>query len=184
MKRNRPLRSASHPSGGGRLAPWGPCMTQLVMIAAQGRKRELGAGNQLLWHIPEDLAHFKALTLGKPVLMGRKTWESLPPRFRPLPGRRNLVLTRGPAIEGAEIARSLDEALALCAGEPELWVMGGAEIYALALPRASRVELTEVDAEFPQADCFFPPLGPEWQAPRADWQGQALRWRFRSYRRS
>ena len=131
-------------------------MTELVLIAAMGRQRELGAHNQLLWHIPEDMAHFKALTLGKPVLMGRKTWDSLPPRFRPLPGRRNLVLTRGAPIAGAETVRSLDEALQLCAGEPELWVIGGAEVYALALPRAARLELTEVDAEFPEADCYFP----------------------------
>ncbi|MBB5205488.1 dihydrofolate reductase [Inhella inkyongensis] len=159
-------------------------MTQLVLVAAQGRNRELGAGNQLLWHIPEDLAHFKALTLGKPVLMGRKTWESLPPRFRPLPGRRNLVLTRGGAIEGAEVVRSLDEALGLLGDAPELCIIGGAEVYALALPRAQRIELTEVDAEFPQADCHFPALGPEWLAAPADWQGQTLRWRFRSYRQN
>lgn len=143
-------------------------MTALVLVAAHGRTLELGANKQLLWHLPEDLAHFKALTLGKPVLMGRKTWESLPPRFRPLPGRRNLVLTRGAALAGAETVRSLDEALALCASEPELCVIGGAEVYAQALPRAARLELTEIDAEFPQADCFFPPYPrpaslPPWQ---------------------
>ncbi len=156
-------------------------MTQLVLVAALGRQREIGAGNALLWHLPEDLAHFKQLTLGKPVLMGRKTWESLPPRFRPLPGRRNLVLTRGPAIEGAETVRSLDEAITLCAAAPELCVIGGAEVYALALPRADRLELTEVDAEFPQADSFFPDTGPDWQRQEGDWQASAangLRFRF------
>jgi len=162
-------------------------MTELVLVAAMGRRRELGANNQLLWQIPEDMAHFKAITLGKPVLMGRKTWESLPPRFRPLPGRRNLVLTRGPAIEGAETVRSIDEALNLCASEPELCVLGGAEVYGQALPLAQRLELTEVDAEFDQADCWFP-AWPEldWQAAAADWQisRAGLRFRFRSYRRT
>lgn len=155
-------------------------MTELVLIAAMGRKRELGANNQLLWHIPEDMAHFKALTLGKPVLMGRKTWDSLPPRFRPLPGRRNLVLTRGAPLAGAETVRSLDEALQLCAGEPELWVIGGAEVYALALPRATRLELTEVDAAYCNADTFFPALS----SPLTDatWLHSAsgLRYRFHS----
>ncbi|MBH9553010.1 dihydrofolate reductase [Inhella gelatinilytica] len=155
-------------------------MTTLVLIAAQGRNRELGADNQLLWHLPEDMAHFKQLTLGKPVLMGRKTWESLPPRFRPLPGRRNLVLTRGTAIAGAETVATLDEALARCAGEPELWVIGGAQVYAQALDRAQRIELTEVAADYPQADCFFPALPENWQTVAAPWQTAAsgLRYRF------
>lgn len=155
-------------------------MTDLVLVAAMGRKRELGANNQLLWHLPEDMAHFKALTLGKPVLMGRKTWESLPPRFRPLPGRRNLVLTRGAAIEGAETVRSIDAALALCTGQPELCVLGGAEVYAQALPRAQRLELTELDAEFPQADCWFPALPAA--LPDSPWQlaANGLRYRFHS----
>lgn len=161
-------------------------MTVVVLVAAMGRERELGAGNQLLWHLPEDLAHFKALTTGKPVLMGRKTWESLPPRFRPLPGRRNLVLTRGPAIEGAETVRSIDAALALCEGVAELCVIGGAEVYALALPLADRVELTEVDQTYPQADCHFPTLPAPWQ-DRSDslWQTSAngLRYRFGSWSR-
>jgi dihydrofolate reductase len=109
--------------------------------------------------------------------MGRKTWDSLPPRFRPLPGRRNLVLTRGPAIEGAEVVRSLDEALALCEGAPELCVIGGAEVYALALPHAQRLELTEVDAAYPQADAFFPPLPAA--LPDTAWQTAANGQRFR-----
>ncbi len=157
-------------------------MTELVLVAAMGRNREIGADNALLWHLPEDLAHFKAITLGKPVLMGRKTWDSLPPRFRPLPGRRNLVLTRGPAIEGAETLRSLDKALALCAGLPELCVIGGAEVYAQALPQAGRLELTEVDAQFPQADAYFPPL--PLPLPDSAWQTAAngLRYRFHSLR--
>jgi dihydrofolate reductase len=155
-------------------------MTCVVLVAAMGRNREIGANNQLLWHLPEDLAHFKALTLGKPVLMGRKTWESLPPRFRPLPGRRNLVLTRGPAIEGAEVVRSLDDALALCSDAAELCVIGGAEVYALCLPRADRLELTEVDATYPEADSFFPQV--TLPAGECDWLQAAngLRYRFHS----
>ena len=161
-------------------------MTKIVLIAAMGREREIGANNALLWHLPEDLAHFKAITLGKPVLMGRKTWDSLPTRFRPLPGRRNLVLTRGAAIEGADTVRSLDEALALCAGTAELCVIGGAEVYALSLPRADRLELTEVDAAFPQADSFFPPLNAPWQLETGPWLQAAggQRYRFLSGRRA
>lgn len=159
-------------------------MTELVLVAAMGRNREIGADNALLWHLPEDLAHFKAITLGKPVLMGRKTWDSLPPRFRPLPGRRNLVLTRGPAVGGADTLRSLDQALAIAAAE--LCVIGGAEVYALALPQADRLELTEVDAAYPQADSFFPALGDEWQFEDGPWLQSAtgLRYRFRSGRRT
>ena len=162
-------------------------MTELLLVAACGRQRELGAGNRLLWQLPEDLAHFKQLTLGKPVLMGRRTWDSLPARFRPLPGRRNLVLTRGaPEAAGAECVASLDEALQRCAGAGELCVIGGAEVYALALPRASALELTEIDAEFPQADCHFPALGADWQRVRCgDWQAGSggLRLRFVRFER-
>lgn len=162
-------------------------MTELVLVAAHGRAGELGADNQLLWHLPEDLAHFKALTLGKPVLMGRRTWDSLPERFRPLPGRRNLVLSRSAAPAGAERVDSLDDALARCAAEPELCVIGGAQVYALALPRAQRLELTEVDAGFPQADCHFPALDGGWAlSEETPWQTarNGLRYRFRRWRRA
>jgi dihydrofolate reductase len=157
-------------------------VTKLVLIAAHGRRRELGANNQLLWHLPEDMAHFKALTLGQTVLMGRKTWDSLPPRFRPLPGRRNLVLTRAPHWHGAEVVHSLQDALQRCTA-PELWVIGGAEVYALTLPLADRLELTQIDAAYPEADCFFPAY-PEPSAP-PPWQTAAhgtpgLRYRFLS----
>lgn len=157
-------------------------MTALVLVAAMGRQREIGAGNALLWHLPEDLAHFKAVTLGKPVLMGRKTWESLPPRFRPLPGRRNLVLTRGAPIDGAETVRTLAEALQAVANDSELCVIGGAEVYALALPLAQRLVLTEVDAVYPQADAHFPPLPTA--LPDTPWltAGSGLRYRFHDLR--
>lgn len=130
----------------------------LVLIAGLGRHREIGRDNGLLWHLPGDLPRFKALTMGHAVIMGRKTWDSLPERFRPLPGRRNIVLSRQPALQlaGAEVFPTLDEALAACASDADVFVIGGAQIYAQALPRADRLELTEVDAAFPDADAFFP----------------------------
>lgn len=132
-------------------------MSCITLVAAVARDGAIGRDNALLWRLPEDLARFKALTLGKPVVMGRKTWESLPPRFRPLPGRRNLVVSRGTReLNGAEVFPSLQEALAACAGEAEVCVIGGSEIYALALPHAHRLALTEVDAAFPDADRHFP----------------------------
>jgi dihydrofolate reductase len=132
-------------------------MTRLVLIAAVARGNAIGLGNELLVRIPADMARFKALTMGHPVLMGRKTRDSIPAKFRPLPGRRNLVLSRQQdlALPGAEVFGDLDAALAACADAPEVYVMGGAQIYAAALPRADRLELTEIDAAF-EADCFFP----------------------------
>ena len=132
-------------------------MTELVLIAGVARQGAIGRDNQLLWRLPEDLARFKALTLGHPVIMGRKTWDSLPARFRPLPGRRNLVISRNTELrpEGAELFSSLQQAITACAGADQLFVIGGAQIYAEALPLADRLELTEIDADF-EADCFFP----------------------------
>jgi dihydrofolate reductase len=136
---------------------------RLNLIYARAANGVIGRHNTLPWHLPEDLAHFKRHTSGCPVLMGRKTWDSLPPRFRPLPGRRNLVLTRQPdwQAEGAERCDSLDDALARCADAPEVWVIGGAQLYAQALPRAQRVVVTEIDQPF-EGDAFAPELGPEW----------------------
>jgi dihydrofolate reductase len=132
-------------------------MTRIVLVAAVARDGAIGRDNALLWHLPEDMARFKALTLGKSVVMGRKTWDSLPPRFRPLPGRRNLVVSRSAReLPGAEVFPSLDTALSACASEPEVCVIGGGEIYALALPKADKLALTEVDAEVPDADRHFP----------------------------
>jgi dihydrofolate reductase len=131
-------------------------MNQITLVAAVARDGAIGRDNALLWHIPEDMARFKALTLGKPVVMGRKTWDSLPAKFRPLPGRRNLVVSRSVSeLPGAEVFASLDAALAACT-EAEVCVIGGSEIYALALPRAAKLALTEVDAAFPDADRHFP----------------------------
>lgn len=132
-------------------------MSRITLVAAVARDGAIGRDNALLWHLPEDLARFKAVTLGKPVIMGRKTWDSIPARFRPLPGRRNLVVSRSTReLPGADVFLTLEEALAACNGEPEVCVIGGGEIYALALPLADRLVLTEVDAAFPDADRHFP----------------------------
>lgn len=131
-------------------------MSQITLVAAVARDGAIGRDNALLWHIPEDMARFKAITAGKPVVMGRKTWDSLPAKFRPLPGRRNLVISRSATeLPGAEVFASLHEALAACS-EPEICVIGGSEIYALALPMAGKLALTEVDATFADADRHFP----------------------------
>ena len=129
----------------------------ISLIAGVARNSAIGRDNQLLWRLPEDLIRFKALTMGHPVIMGRKTWDSLPARFRPLPGRRNIVLSRKPGIklDGAEVFASLDEALSACNPQEQVFVIGGAQIYAEALPLADRLELTEIDAAF-EADAFFP----------------------------
>jgi dihydrofolate reductase len=132
-------------------------MGELVLVAAVARNGVVGRAGALPWHLPEDLAHFRAATQGRPVIMGRKTWHSLPARFRPLPGRRNIVVTRQPHWhdEGAEAAHSLDAALAQAADAPRICVIGGAELYAAALPRADELLLTEIDRDF-DGDAHFP----------------------------
>jgi len=129
----------------------------LSLIAAVPRNGAIGKDNALLWREPEDQKHFRRVTMGCPVIMGRKTWDSLPERFRPLPGRRNVVVTRNASwqADGADAVHSLDAALALLAGTPKAFVIGGAELYALALPHASELVLTEIDAEL-DGDTFFP----------------------------
>jgi dihydrofolate reductase len=126
----------------------------IALIAALDRNRAIGRGGAMPWHLPDDLKRFKALTLGKPVLMGRKTALAI---GRPLPGRRNLVLTRGSVapFAGQETVASLDVALA-AAGTAELMVIGGGEVYALTLPRATCLHLTQVDCVAENADAFFP----------------------------
>ncbi|MGY1459699.1 MULTISPECIES: dihydrofolate reductase [unclassified Luteimonas] len=133
------------------------------MVAAVDRRLAIGRDNDLPWRLPDDLARFKALTLGKPVLMGRRTAESL---GRALPKRRNLVLTRSGRVPfpGMEAVSSLDQACALAAAAGELCVIGGAEVYALALPRASVLQLTHVDTTVDGADAFFPGV------PRDGWR--------------
>jgi dihydrofolate reductase len=130
----------------------------LALIAALDRRRAIGRAGALLWHEREDQQHFRAVTMGCPVIMGRKTWDSLPPRFRPLPGRRNIVVTRDPRwlAKGANAAASLDAALALAVGAARVFVIGGGELYASALARADELVLTEIDTVFDDADAFFP----------------------------
>lgn len=140
-------------------------MPPLILIAAVAQNRAIGLNNQLLWHLPEDMAHFKSVTAGHTVLMGRKTWDSLPLRFRPLPGRRNLVLSRQAdfAPPGAEVANSLLAAMTLAENDEAVFVIGGAELYAQSLPLAERLVLTEVE-DTPAADAYFPEFSAgEWR---------------------
>ena len=135
-------------------------MPEIVIIAAVARNRVIGRDNQLIWNIPEDMAHFKALTSGQTVIMGRKTWDSLPPRFRPLPGRRNIVISRQAdyPVPGAELADSLASALALASSsEATIFIIGGEQIYQQAMALADRLEITEVDLE-PEGDAWFPEI--------------------------
>ena len=129
----------------------------LALIAACARGGVIGVENRLPWHLPEDMKFFRETTRGKPVIMGRKTWESLPAAFRPLPGRLNIVVSRNPGFEapGASVVASLPEALA-AAGDAEIaFVIGGAELYRQALPLADRLVLTEIDQPY-EGDAFFP----------------------------
>ncbi|MFI8617971.1 dihydrofolate reductase [Acidovorax sp. NPDC077693] len=137
----------------------------LHLIYARAANGVIGKDNALPWHLPEDMAHFKQLTQGCPVVMGRKTWDSLPPRFRPLPGRTNIVVTRQGdwQAEGAHRAGSLQEALAQCDTNQTVWVIGGAQVYAEALPLADRLEVTEIDRDF-EGDAYAPALGDTWVA--------------------
>jgi dihydrofolate reductase len=137
---------------------------RLHLIFARAANGVIGRDNTLPWHLPEDLAHFKRTTLGCPVIMGRKTWDSLPPRFRPLPGRLNVVVTRNPhwQAEGALRAGSLAEAIAHCPPATDAWVIGGAQLYAQALPLARSAVVTEIGRDF-EGDAFAPAFGPDWQ---------------------
>ncbi|MBE9608689.1 dihydrofolate reductase [Chitinilyticum piscinae] len=134
---------------------------KLAMIAAVARNGVIGVENRLPFRLPADLKRFKALTMGAPMIMGRKTFESLPGL---LPGRRHLVISRntGWQVEGAEVFASLDEALAACGAAETAFIIGGGEIYRLALPRADLLFITEVDAA-PEGDTTFPEIGAEWQ---------------------
>jgi dihydrofolate reductase len=158
----------------------------LGLIWAQSTSGVIGRDNGIPWRLPEDQARFKELTMGHTVVMGRLTWESLPAKVRPLPGRRNVVVTRQADFmaDGATVAGSLDDALE----DDETWVIGGAQIYALALPRASRCEVTEVDVALPQAasDALAPVLDDGWAGEHGDWLTSAsgLRYRFSTYARS
>ena len=136
---------------------------KLHLIYARARNGTIGKDGQMPWHLPEDLAHFKRVTLGQPVIMGRKTWDSLPARFRPLPGRANIVITRQSDwhSDGALRAASMEDAMRLCGDVPDAWIMGGAEIYRQAEPLASTAVVTEIDEDF-EGDAYAPTLGPSW----------------------
>lgn len=159
----------------------------MILIAAVAKNGVIGKGNALPWHLPEDMRHFKALTTGHAVLMGRKTWESLPPQFRPLPNRRNIVVTRNPAYraEGAEVVGSLDEAMKVGA-DGTAFIIGGAELYTHALARADRLELTEIDADF-DGDARFPAFDrAQWRAVKREpgIAADGLRYAFVTYERA
>ena len=136
---------------------------KLHLIYARARNGVIGKDNQMPWHLPEDLAHFKRVTLGQPVIMGRKTWDSLPVRFRPLPGRVNIVITRQTDwhADGALRAASIEDAMRLCGDVPDAWIMGGAEIYRQAEPLASTAVVTVIDADY-EGDAFAPKLSSGW----------------------
>jgi dihydrofolate reductase len=163
------------------------------LIWAQTIDGVIGADNAIPWRLPEDMAHFKATTLGHPVVMGRRTWDSLPPRFRPLSGRRNIVVTRDPqwVAEGAERAGSIAKALELAAESLEpatsaaVWVIGGGEIYRAAFGYATMLSVTEVDSKV-DGDTYAPTPDPRWEvAEDKGWQSSmsGLRYRIRRYTR-
>jgi dihydrofolate reductase len=133
-------------------------VSELILVAAVAANGVIGRDGGLVFRHPADAKHFRDTTMGAPVIMGRKTWESLPERFRPLPGRHNIVVSRQPSYRanGADVTTGLEAALALAAGAPRVFVIGGAELYAQALPRATGLVITEVQADF-QGDVLFPP---------------------------
>ena len=136
---------------------------KINMIYARAANGVIGKDGAMPWHLPEDLARLKRLTQGWPVIMGRKTWDSLPPRFRPLPGRTNIVITRQTSWQetGAHAVTSLTSALELCKASTEVWIIGGAQIYAQAEPLAQRIEVTEIAQDF-DGDAFALTLGADW----------------------
>ncbi|WP_374022034.1 dihydrofolate reductase [Mycobacterium sp. HNNTM2301] len=165
-------------------------MTELGLIWAQSTSGIIGRGGDIPWRVPEDLIRFKELTVGHTVVMGRRTWESLPSKVRPLPGRKNVVLSRKSdfVADGAQIVGSLEAALAECEGEPQTWVIGGEQVYLLALPRATRCEVTEVEVDLRRDDddALAPVLDDSWLGETGEWQVSrtGLRYRLHSYRRA
>jgi dihydrofolate reductase len=164
--------------------------TKIGLVWAQAHGGVIGADGGMPWHVPEDLAHFRQVTSGAAVIMGRRTWESLPPRFRPLPGRRNIVVSRNSewADEGAERMPALDAALDAVAGDEWAWVIGGGELYAQSVARADRLEVTELDVAV-TGDTFAPSVDGWHRASTEPEQGwhesrSGIRYRFVSYVRS
>ncbi|OFI37425.1 dihydrofolate reductase [Arthrobacter sp. SW1] len=150
--------------------------SQLGMVWAQTTKGVIGRGGTMPWHLPEDLKHFSSLTTGHPVIMGRKTWESFPPKYRPLPGRTNIVVTRQegwagtPEAEGAVVVSSLDEALLesqFAPGNDHVWIVGGGEIYRQSMGLADVAVVTEIDSDV-EGDTYAPELGEHWRRESTD----------------
>lgn len=158
-------------------------MTWAGLIWAQARGGVIGAGGGMPWHVPEDLAHFKEVTLGAPVIMGRRTWDSLPERFRPLPDRENIVITRSQdwSAEGARRAASVEEAVR---GHERVWIIGGAEIFRQVIGDADRLEITELDLQV-DGDAYAPPIDGWRLADEGEWQTSrtGIRYRFLGYDR-
>ena len=161
-------------------------MNPVGLIWAQSTSGVIGRDGTIPWRLPEDQTRFKDLTMGHAVVMGRLTWESLPAKVRPLSGRRNVVVTRRPdyTAEGAHVVGTLDDALP----DDEAWVIGGEQIYALALPLATRCEVTEVDIDLPRqdADAVAPVLDETWAGTTGEWltSSSGLRFRYHSYQRA
>jgi dihydrofolate reductase len=166
---------------------------QINLIWAQAHDRVIGHLGKMPWHLPEDLAHFKRTTLGHPVIMGRKTWDSLPAKFRPLPGRLNVVISSDARTRenlkqnGCSPLQNIREALSFCeqSGAAEVWIIGGAQIYALALPLAHKLVITEIDAAF-EGDAFAPTLDDAWREVKRENLLAANGWKlsFVTYSRS
>lgn len=197
MSEDAPARAprGADPSGTAEREASRPAPVSLGLVWAQAGGGVIGRDGGMPWHVPEDLAHFKAVTLGAPVVMGRKTWDSLNPRYRPLPGRRNIVVTRQNdwAEEGAERAGSLDEALALAADVDRVWVIGGGQLFAEAIDRADVLEVTELvhpDGFAPEpGDVVAPVVPPGFSVVAADpadgthTSRTGIQYRFLTYRR-
>jgi len=160
---------------------------ELKIIYARAANGVIGKDNTIPWHLPEDMAHFKRTTLGCPVIMGRKTWDSLPPRFRPLPGRVNIVVTRQPdwQAQGAVVVHSFAEARDAADTHSVAWLIGGAELYAQGIAAASEAVVTEIEADF-DGDAFAPAFGPGWTEVRRERHVSAsgLHYSFVTYQRT
>jgi dihydrofolate reductase len=160
--------------------------TEVGLVWAQSTSGVIGRGGDIPWRVPEDLARFKQVTVGHTVIMGRRTWDSLPAAVRPLPGRRNVVVSRQSEFtaDGAEVVGSLEEALT----DAQAWVIGGEQIYSLAIPYASQCEVTEIEIDLPREDddAMAPVLDDTWVGKTGEWlvSSSGLRYRFHSYSRA
>ena len=164
---------------------------RLGMVWAEARGGAIGRGGTMPWHLPEDLAHFRRTTTGAPVVMGRRTWESLPERFRPLPARENLVVTGDPTYDarGAGVVASLEDGLAGLRerGAERAWIIGGGRLYRAAMPLADELVVTRIDLDVPDADTFAPEIGDEWALVEAGERAVSetgLGYRFERYERA